>query len=101
MALRIITAEDLTTLSWIDIPPLKLERVGWTDTRTAMGWWRIIAEISCSACGAYQAAESDPTNNKEVATTLALALFNDAGWRVNTCSRVVCGDCAPEYGLDI
>ncbi len=101
MALRTITAEDLTTLRWIDIPPFDLERVDWTDTGTETGWWRIIAEISCGTCGAYQAADSDPTNNKEVATTLALALFNDAGWRVDTCSRVVCGDCAPEYGLDI
>ena len=102
MAPRIITAEDLTTLSWIEIPPLELGRVGWTDTDTGtgMGWWRIIAEISCSTCGASQAADSDPTNNKEVATTLALALFNDAGWRVDTRSRVVCGECAQKYGLD-
>ncbi len=93
MALRRITAEDLTTLSWIDIPPLELERLGCTDSHMEAGWWRIVAEISCSSCGAYQAADSDPINDKEVATTLCLALFNNAGWRVDTRSRVVCGDC--------
>ncbi len=100
MAVRKITAEDLTTLRWIDISPFELERVGWADTSTETGWWRIVAEISCSSCGAYQAADSDPTNDKEVATTLALALFNNAGWRVDTRSRVVCGECAQKYELD-
>ena len=100
MALRIITAEDLTTLSWIDIPPFELERVGWADTKTETGWWRIVAEVSCSSCGAYQAADSDPTNDKGVATTLALALFNDAGWRADERNRAVCGDCAGTYGIN-
>ncbi len=100
MALRKITAEDLTTLRWIDIPPFELERVGWTDTKTKTGWWRIVAEISCSSCGAYQAADSDPTNDKGVATTLALALFNDAGWRVDERNRAVCQDCAGTYGIN-
>ncbi len=101
MALRKITAEDLTTLSWIDIPRSEMERVAFTDTNPEMEWWRIVAEISCSSCGAYQAADSDPTNDKEVATTLTLALFNNAGWRVDTRSRVVCGDCTQKYGVDI
>ncbi len=100
MALRKITAEDLTTLRWIDIPPLELERVGWTDPNRETGWWRIVAEISCSSCGAYQAADSDPTNHKQVATTLALALFNDVGWRVDERNRAVCGDCAHGYAVD-
>ena len=100
MALRKITAEDLTTLRWIDIPPFELERIAWTDTNTETGWWRIVAEISCSSCGAYQAADSDPTNDKQVATTLTLALFNDVGWRVDESNGTVCGDCAHRYGID-
>ncbi len=92
MTLRKITSEDLTTLRWIEITDLDLERIAWTETDTATRWWKIVAEIACSSCDAYQAADSDPTNNKEVATTLALALFNDAGWRVDKLSRVVCGD---------
>ncbi len=92
MTLRKITADDLTTLRWIDIPLSELDRVAWTGTSTDRVWWRIVADVSCTSCGVYQAADSDPTNNKEVATTLALALFNDAGWRVDKLSRVVCGD---------
>ena len=94
MTLRKIAAEDLTTLRWIDIPPSELERVGWKDTPTQTGWWRIVADITCSSCGAYQAADSDPTNDKQVATTLALALFNNVGWRVDEANRAVCGECA-------
>ena len=94
MALREITAEDLTTLRWIDIPAAELKRVDWTESNTKTGWWRIVAEMSCSSCGAYQAADSDPTNDKQVATTLALALFNNVGWRVDEANRAVCGECA-------
>ena len=94
MTLRKITAGDLTTLRWIDIPPSELERVGWKDTTTQTGWWRIVADISCSSCGAYQAADSDPTNDKQVATTLTLELFNNVGWRVDERNRSVCGECA-------
>ena len=100
MALRKITAKNLTTLRWIDIPPFELERVAWTDTNKETGWWRIVADISCSSCGAYQAADSDPTNDKQVATTLVLALFNGAGWRVDDRSRAVCGDCAHSNEAD-
>ncbi len=94
MALRKITAEDLTTLRWIDMPAVDLEMLGWTGSSREMGWWRIVAEISCSSCDAYQAADSDPTNDKQVATTLVLGLFNDVGWRVDERNRPVCGDCA-------
>ena len=94
MTLRKIAAEDLTTLRWIDIPPSELERVGWKDTTTQTGWWRIVADITCSSCGAYQAADSDPTNDKQVATTLTLELFNNVGWRVDERNRAVCGECA-------
>ena len=100
MALREITAEDLTTLRWIDLPALDLERIAWTETKTETGWWRIVAEISCSSCDAYQAADSDPTNDKQVATTLALALFNDVGWRVDERNRPFCGACSHRYGID-
>ncbi len=100
MALRKITAEDLTTLRWIDIPRFELERVGWTDTNMETGWWRIVAEISCKSCGAFQAVDSDPTNDKQVATTLTLALFNDAGWRVDERNGTVCGDCAHRYRVN-
>ena len=100
MALRKITVEDLTTLRWIDIPRLELERVDWKETRTETVWWRIVAELVCSACGAVQAVDSDPTNDKQVATRLALGLFNDVGWRADDSSRAVCGDCAHAYGTD-
>ena len=100
MALRKITAEDLTTLSWIDIPPFELERVGWADTDRQTGWWRIIAEIICSSCGAFQAVDSDPTNDKQVATTLALGLLDGVGWRVDERNRAVCGDCAHRLGVN-
>lgn len=93
MTLRRITAKDLTTLRWIDIPPERLERVGWTDSNRETGWWRIVAEITCSSCGAFQAVDSDPTNDKQVATTLTLGLFNDAGWRADERNRAVCKDC--------
>lgn len=94
MALRKITAENLTTLRWIDMPVGDLERIAWSESETGTGWWRIVAEIACSSCGAFQAADSDPTNDKQVATTLALALFNDVGWCVDERNRPVCGDCA-------
>ena len=100
MTLRKITAEDLTTLRWIDIPLSQLDRIAWTVTSTETGWWRIVAEISCRSCSAYQAADSDPTNDKQVATSLALALFHDVGWRVDDRNRAVCGDCAHRYGID-
>ena len=100
MALRRIKSEDLTTLSWIDIPRSEMERVAFTDTNTEMEWWRIVAELSCSSCGAFQAADSDPTNDKEVAITLTLRLFNDAGWRVDGRYRVVCENCAQSRGCD-
>ena len=94
MTLRKITSEDLTTLRWIEITDLDLERIAWTESDTATGWWKIVAEIACSSCDAYQAADSDPTNDQQVATTLALALFNDVGWRVDARNRPVCGNCA-------
>ena len=94
MTLRRITTDDLTTLRWIDIPPNSLERVGWENSNRESSWWRIVAEISCSSCSAFQAVDSDPTNDKQVATTLTLGLFNEVGWRADERNRPVCGDCA-------
>lgn len=100
MAMRRITAENLTTLRWIEIPRSELQRVAFTATNREAGWWRIVAEMTCSSCGAYQAADSDPTNDQQVATTLAVGLFNGAGWRVDERNRAVCGDCAHGNGIN-
>ncbi len=100
MTLRKITADDLTSLRWIDIPILDLERVAWAESDTVTGWWRIVAEISCSSCDAFQAADSDPINDKQLAIAFALALFNDVGWRVDERNRTVCGDCVKRDGID-
>ena len=94
MDLREITAEDLSTLNWIEILPSELAKMVWADTDERTGWWRIEADLSCSACGAYQAVDSDPTNDKKVATGLAVGLFHDAGWRVDEQGGALCGECA-------
>ncbi|MCH8149939.1 MAG: hypothetical protein IH987_18495 [Planctomycetes bacterium] len=91
MNLRDITKDDLAKLEFIELPAAELERVDWSETGTR--WWRIVAEISCSSCGAYQAVDSDPTNDRDVATALAVKLFNEAGWRASDPARVLCGDC--------
>ncbi len=98
MAIREIIADDLTTLRWIALSPSELASVGWTEAES--GWWRIVAELSCHACGAFQAADSDPVNDKSVATTLAVRLFNGVGWRVDEHSRAVCDGCASGCGVD-
>ena len=100
MTLRNIAADDLTTLRWIDIPLSQLHKVAWTDTNTETGWWRIVADVTCSSCGAFQAADSDPTNDKQVATTLTFGLFNDVGWRVDERNNVLCGDCVERHGME-
>ena len=91
MNLRVITKNDLAKLEFIELPAAELERIDWSENGT--GWWRIVAEISCSSCGAYQAIDSDPTNDRDVATTLAVKLFNEAGWRGDADAGVLCGDC--------
>ena len=88
-----ITPNDMTTLDWIEIPPEELHRVDFQEGDAAEQWWRIVAEMQCSSCGAYQAADSDPVNDKETATKLAVKLFNDAGWRVDDAGNVLCADC--------
>ncbi len=91
MNLRDMTKEDLAKLEFIELPAAELERIDWSEN--GMGWWRIVAEIVCISCGAYQAIDSDPTNDKNVATTLAVKLFNEAGWRGDADAGVLCGDC--------
>ena len=91
MNLRDITADDLAKLEFIDLPPAELERVDWSEEGT--GWWRIVAEIVCRSCGAYQAIDSDPTNDKNVARTLSVKLFNQAGWRVDADAGTLCENC--------
>jgi len=76
--LRSISGGDLQNLSW--------ERVG-------PGWWRIAADLTCSVCGAYQAVDSDPTNDKAEALTLCARLYDSVGWRVNDMNRVLCCNC--------
>ncbi len=91
MGLRDITADDLTTLEWIDLPAGELQRVDFDGT--GGGWWRIVAEIDCRSCGAHQGVDSDPVNDKSVATTLTVKLFSQAGWRVDEHAGVQCGEC--------
>ncbi len=91
MSLREITADDLATLNWIDLTEEELRRVDFEGT--GGGWWRIVAEMVCHSCGAFQAVDSDPTNDKGVATTLAVRLFIGAGWRVNENGEVRCEAC--------
>ncbi len=98
MELRNVTAEDLSTLGWIDIPSSELTKMVWAGTDEKAGWWRIEADLSCSGCGAYQAVDSDPTNDKQAATRLAVGLFHDAGWRVDEAGRALCGGCAGRAG---
>ncbi len=93
MAIRNITEKELTTLDWIQIPRSELDRVDWTDSTKETGWWQIVAEMTCSSCGAFQAADSDPTNDRPMTIKLCLKLFNDVGWRVNDHDCPVCADC--------
>lgn len=78
--MRRISIDDLQNLGW--------DQVG-------EGWWRIMAELTCAACGAYQAADSDPTNDKAAAMSLCARLFDSTGWRVDSEDRLVCPDCRP------
>jgi len=44
---------------------------------------------------AFQAADSDPTNDKAEAMTLCAQLFDSVGWKVDEHDRVICSDCQP------
>ncbi len=74
-----ITVDDFVTLDWSD---------------AGDEGWRIVADLTCSACGAYQAADSDPIKVKERATQLAVRLFNSVGWRADERNQVLCPSCA-------
>jgi hypothetical protein len=75
---RRISTDDIQNLSWDAVAP---------------GWWRIIADVTCGKCGAFQAADSDPTNDKAEAMALCARVFNSVGWKVDDNDRVVCSDC--------
>ncbi|MDO8631128.1 MAG: hypothetical protein Q7R41_11610 [Phycisphaerales bacterium] len=77
--LRMVTMADFQNLAWDDVDA---------------GWWRIVADMTCAACGAYQAADSDPTNDKARSGELCLRLFHAAGWRVDDADGVLCPACA-------
>lgn len=79
MPVRLLTASDLPGLAWKDAGP---------------GWFIIVADLTCSRCGAYQAADSDPVTDKTVASALCLRLFNESGWRVDMVNHLLCPDCA-------
>ena len=64
----------------------------WTDA--GEGWWKIVADVTCAGCGAYQAADSDPTTDKATTVALCLRLLNHVGWRVADGDRLLCPDCA-------
>jgi hypothetical protein len=81
MELRPIVQESLMTLAW--------------GEDYAPGWFRIVADITCSRCGAYQAVDSDPVQDKEESVRLSLRLLNHVGWRVDDRDQVLCPDCAP------
>lgn len=76
--MRIISSDDLQNLSWDEI---------------GTGWWRIVADLTCAKCGAYQAVDSDPTNDKAEALTLCARLYDSVGWRVDDHDRVLCPEC--------
>ena len=76
--MRKISSDDLQNLGW--------DQVG-------AGWWRIMAELTCAKCGAYQALDSDPTNDKAEALTLSARLYDSVGWKVDDEDRVICASC--------
>jgi hypothetical protein len=78
MLLRRISSDDLQNLNW--------DQVG-------HGWWRIMADLTCAKCGAYQAADSDPTNDKAEALGLCARLYESVGWKVDDNGQVICSDC--------
>jgi hypothetical protein len=76
--LRTVSSDDLQNVSWDEI---------------GQGWWRIAADLTCSKCGAYQAVDSDPTNDKGEALTLCARLYDSVGWRIDDRDRALCCEC--------
>lgn len=84
MALRDIRQSDLQNLRW---------------RSAGEEGWRIEAELACDACGAYQAADSDPTTKKESATMLAARLYSSVGWRADERDRRLCPNCVGSHAV--
>lgn len=76
--LRPLTADDLGPIGW---------------TPCAPGEFRIVAELTCADCGAYQAADCDPTPRQNAALRMTVRLFNAVGWR-SAGGRPLCPACA-------
>jgi len=76
--LRDLTAADLGKIDWNEVAP---------------GLFRIVADLTCARCGAYQAADCDPTTRKDAAVRMTMQLLNAVGWRVAD-AETVCPDCA-------
>ncbi len=75
---RELTASDLGDISWNEVAP---------------GLFRIVADLTCARCGAYQAADCDPTSRKDPAIRMTIQLLNAVGWRVNA-GQILCPECA-------
>lgn len=79
--LRELTAADLGDIGWVECAP---------------GEFRIQADLTCADCGAYQAADCDPTRRKDAAVRMTVQLLSAVGWRVREGS-VVCPDCVGDH----
>jgi len=75
---RELTASELGEINWNEVAP---------------GLFRIVADVTCARCGAYQAADCDPTSRKDAAVRMTVQLLNSVGWRVEA-SQTICPDCA-------
>lgn len=75
---RELTASDLGDISWNEVAP---------------GLFRIVTDVTCARCGAYQAADCDPTSRKDPAIRMTVQLLNAVGWRMNA-GQILCPDCA-------
>lgn len=75
---RELSASDLGEIGWNEVGP---------------GLYRIVADVTCAHCGAYQAADCDPTSRKDPAIRMTVQLLNSVGWRV-VGSKTICPDCA-------
>jgi hypothetical protein len=58
------------------------------------GGWQIMADLVCADCGAYQAADCDPTHDRARPIVLAVRLFNSVGWRKRESGETLCPECA-------
>ena len=79
MTAREITPDDLANLKFVT-----------TDD----GARRIVADLTCTRCGAFQAVDSDPSPDPSTMPRLAARLMNQAGWRANDDGNALCPNCA-------